>query len=680
MRNKLILIILISLMLLNQPVRAQEDNMFNFELDMLVQTDNESRTRMSQYIQAVLAPLGIKVNLIPIDFYQLSAHLFEKSNHKWDLSIAAFNILPWDTYKNSRTDDYWGLSQYDTFIDDLLGYSNKTRQAFQKQNNGVSQDDVENLIQDFRQTFDLEERQQKSDTISRKFLDELLYFFPLVDNLEYRITPTSLKEFDPREGIFNSIYKGAYFLPDGNRNASTNELRLQLAGYLTFRNQRDYLSSYLIMFDDLGRPHPDFATQWELSDWLMENGTIIDNGKNKFWMRDDGYMVQMNETTLQSPIGQAIYDPYLITLKDWEFSYWLKQQPHRSTPSPEITTFRKYDFDFDYTNNSMTVYSPEPSIKDIDIINKVTLYPEGILNTTLTYVNESGTFTGTPKELAETGIDPLSTEEFQYLSNVPMITDPFIPTNSSFDFNWVESSWYFTDTLREKYHFPSELDSPGGDFILHAAGSEEPYFFAYNRTISRPNQKPTTLPIDTLKYTWRWLKGAEYFSELFKNGEIDSLNFSPSSQNYELLNSFIQDELVRVTKHSVPVSGQTLYFDLLNPHLQKYNVRRAISLVIDKSVLTQMLDGHIEEWNNPVWSYFSSYNPDIKLGHSYSEARDLMRAEGYSAQETNKFNAAVVSIPPSTITIAEEIITPVIFPYLFLTAFVVKKLKKRKQI
>ncbi|MCE7737115.1 MAG: hypothetical protein GPJ54_19670 [Candidatus Heimdallarchaeota archaeon] len=669
MKN-ILLMLFVFLLFFNTPVTAQEDYRINFELDMTVLPYAQSVQRISQYIQASLAPLGIKVNIIPEGFNEWASHLYEESNSKWDLSIVS-----WSDTTDSVTNDYSGLSQYDPFYDDIMAYSNKTRQEFQYLDNGVSQDDVDESIRDFRRTFDPVARQEKSDKISQDFLDELLYFLPLNNPLSYRITPESLQGYDSEAGIIQSIYKGVYLDPSENRNASTNELRLQIAGA---RNPRDPKNSYLMLLDDSGRPHPDFAIQWELSDWDMGNGTIVKNGKNKFWMRDDGYMVQQNTTGFSGEPGTAIHEPYHITLKDWEFSYWLKQQPHQFTHDLDTSTIQKFIFDFNYNENSITAYNSDPFISDMDKLNELQLYPEGILNTTLTYMNETHNITGTPKELADLGINPLLTEEFQYLNQEPMITDAFINTGSRFDFNWVESSWYITDELREKYHFPSELDSPEGDFILHEPGAEEPYFFAYNRTEINPFQKATTLPINTLIYTWRWLKDTNYFAKLFQVDEIDTFMFFPSIENYDLLESFENDVSTRVALERHSVSGFLMYFDLLNPHLQKYKVRRAISMAIDRSVLTQMLDGHYEEWNNPVWPNYSEYNPSIKLDYSYTQARDLMRSEGYFAQESQDFNTNDVSIPPSTITVAKDIIAPMIFPYLFLSAYVARRLKNKR--
>ena len=101
-------------------------------------------------------------------------------------------------------------------------------------------------------------------------------------------------------------------------NFPTNILRL---GVGAMKDYRADLHNYLMIFDGKGNPHPDLAIQWEQTDWVLENNTVIENGKNVFLIRDDAYFEP-------GSFYDSSYLPTKLGLKDFEFTYWLNQNSH----------------------------------------------------------------------------------------------------------------------------------------------------------------------------------------------------------------------------------------------------------------------------------------------------------------------------------------------------------------
>lgn len=308
--------------------------------------------------------------------------------------------------------------------------------------------------------------------------------------------------------------------------------------------------------------------------------------------------------------------------------------------------------EFNYTANTMTVYNPQPLATDIYDMNAWFLYPEAYLNNTILHYEETdGSYTeATVTELVAMGKNPKFTDELAgYYFDEWITTEPY---------NVIEQVWdegYVLLKLRDLYHFPSELDSPDQDFIIHEPGPETPYYFAYNVAVESPAQKPTTIPVDTIML---------YFDDLihqrFLDGNMDIASFNPDNGNMDMLEKLKEDSNINIKPLYDLFSGQLLSFDLSNEHLAKYNVRKAIASAIDKDVLVQLQNGEVERWDNPVWLYYQDlYNPNIRIDYDYAVARDLMREEGYWAAETPDFSTKEVIILDLT-TVPEDTILPLV--------------------
>jgi ABC-type transport system substrate-binding protein len=150
------------------------------------------------------------------------------------------------------------------------------------------------------------------------------------------------------------------------------------------------------------------------------------------------------------------------------------------------------------------------------------------------------------------------------------------------------------------------------------------------------NTKPTSQGLETITYTV--INDVNTQLIKFESGEIDQ--FGSSALGAEVVNAHeTSDDFV--VKDFIPNSGaRMLFFNTDNPHLKKFNVRLAITKAMDREKLVAIHDGLGQAWWNLaypnkqtgtfVWDEVQ--NP---IPFSYEEARDLMRAEGYTARDSN---------------------------------------------
>ena len=216
----------------------------------------------------------------------------------------------------------------------------------------------------------------------------------------------------------------------------------------TFGNMVDYRAdqnNYLMIFDGKGNPHPDLAIQWEQTDWVLDNNTVIENGKNIFLIRDDAYREP-------GSFYNASYPSTKLGLKDFEFTYWLNQNSHLWYWEPgSFYTGTTYNLEryyrsiiptveFNYTANTMTVYNPQPLATDIYDMNAWFLFPEAYFNNTILHFEESdGSYTeATITELVAMGKNPKLTDELsRYFWDEFIITEPYNVIDQLWDDGYV---------------------------------------------------------------------------------------------------------------------------------------------------------------------------------------------------------------------------------------------------
>jgi hypothetical protein len=359
------------------------------------------------------------------------------------------------------------------------------------------------------------------------YMDKLLYNYPLLASSKYDTFPKDLdvSKVKVMNGLFpNWLFTGAgwsnqkdsfarYFPECGNEPCNLDYL--QFTSTSAYQRAR-LLTSNMILLDQNLQPRPGLAKQWEMSDWdIYGNGSnIIENGKNKFWIRDDAYYIR---NTYNGP-EELPGGPYTVQPEDLIFTQYLDDRLNNHQGINMV------DWEVNHTENSVTFYGSQTNLNTPTNFGFIVPTPTFLLNKTLTY---NSTFSATPYELLELGLSPYDTREWDDYEVDPVTAGPYYLSE------YVYNN-YSRFSLRDDYWYPNEWDSPNHDFVKHDDKIIEPYYFTYNATENKPFQKPTKLNIvnyefkiiDTEKYGTGSLAAFKAREEAYLNHEIDVLDLS----------------------------------------------------------------------------------------------------------------------------------------------------------
>ena len=633
MKIRVILIIIVLLgstfVLLNSNAQSQEAN---FTIVIETNLGNARREAYAYYLATVLPYLGINVELRFLPFSQFVGDLLFVSPKPYGIGIVGFvggSVIAPDFYDLYHSQGFFGDLLYQLASDEWQSWLPNDPGS-----GGITQREVDNLIGNMTNSFDLlGERKQLTLQFQQMFMEQLLYDYPLLAPIGIFSIWHGLENFDPEEGTFGSAYLGAYWgnetPSDRQNNASTIAVRLasitgnfdplQVADSET-KQLLEGLFPQLLMFSKRDySPHPFLAKQFNWTTWYnapnpdpMVGGTIdIPYGRMDFWINDDWFWRYPNGT---------VFGP--VTVDDVKFSFDLRTVPHTLINGKSAYQYIDH-VETNATEGRVSVFVSLPRVDDIITFGDMDIVPYGLLGGDLHFAN--GT---TINALNDTIYNPFETEEWNAFENNPVQSGPYYIDFS--DVNQYKLGEYIYKWANPDFTFPNEWDSP--NFDLRSPEAEDAYFFAWaDDPNTAEHEKPTKMTINQFYYPIVWDFNAEL--SLFEAGEVDLT--SPTAFGANELQAQINDPRFDVHIVSTTATADLLIFNLLDPNLKKYNVRRAIAHMVDKESLNYIIMNLQDPQDSPVKPFFKNnyYSDQWKIPFDYEAAKSFMRQEGYAVPD-----------------------------------------------
>jgi len=643
----------------------------NFQLVVETNTGNRRRESFALYLKQVLAPFGIDVTVIGKPFNQFVGDLLHFTGATWDIAIVGFSggspFAPGFVDLYACDGGFFGVLTYqlcDPAWDAALNQSSTA------QGHPLNQAMVDDLIYQIDQEFNMVQRKALTNTFQEWFMTQLLYDYPLLAPTGIVGIWAGFDGYDADEGIIGSAFTGGkwnYATHPNLANDRTNgadEVAYSigsidqnfdpLQGASTSQSAaKANLFPTLTMFDKSYVAHPNVAIQYELSPWagapvLNESSCsgdniatcedtgdiqVIENGHMQFKIRDDVYWVN----TTGGPTKTA----HKVQAEDFAFTFDLYRSPNMVINGQSSYQF-VYDVQYDNAAGTVDLYIYKPTIDD-QFFGSYQAVPKWLLGGDL-HLENGSVFNALDETV---GLNVTALFQNDNLSPVDSVEW------NAFEKNPVQAGAYyvdFTDPTMNKdgeflhkkanpfFWFPNEKDAPGGDFNLNTPGIESTYYFDYNG--SNPTNDLTIhkiiLPI---------VEDLTVDLSLFKSGEID-LN-SPDFFGGSEIKKQESDSRWEVHNFVTSSTADLLMFNILNPDLAQYDVRRAIAHAVNKDELGAIVDNLREPQDSPVkLQFLDFYNDQWKIPYDPSAAATLLEGAGYT----------VVGIPTiSTIVQTSEV-------------------------
>jgi hypothetical protein len=312
------------------------------------------------------------------------------------------------------------------------------------------------------------------------------------------------------------------------------------------------------------------------------------------------------------------------------------------------------------TDDTLTVWYDELGRTPDDDINfAISPLPAHLLGGDLTYTNatDDSVTVGTIKELvfdrlfdnddSTVALDPWDTAEWDAYESVAGNT-----VVGAYVLDELEVGEYFNFKSRADFWYPNEWDidtfyDDGADFTALEASSgfadlsvwaphrdvdQEAYNWAFAGSES-DHTKPTSQGIDVIEYPIIADINADLIA--FEAGQLDA--FGSNGLGAEQVQKHEENPDL-ILKAIVPNQGpELIVFNLLNEHLQKIDVRRAITLALDRENFVKIHDGFATPWYSVAYPNSGLYDTKQASGASYDykAAAALMKANGYFAADDN---------------------------------------------
>jgi hypothetical protein len=564
----------------------------------------------------------------------------------------------------------------------MLQLNDEDWQAHQETDIGYTAAEIDDMIYDIDYELDLQARYDKYDTFNQFYYDNLLYDLPLVSRTFRTAVWTGYggpnnEKWDPQEGIMPSRALGAKWeaaSTPATRKSALDEMVLSTTipnSYLLDPWQSEdsaqtditrYMHSSFLSFDKNWLPHPDLAWNFafdvesktfpDAANWTGVLNSDIGSVEFTFLLRDDAFWsatvdkdgnvvpaeaVDANDFRLTMDMYATFVDSALYDVNGEDtFNYVLDYEVG--------STLRADD--------TFTVWFWDEARTPDDIINygAISPLPDHLLGGTLTYLNGTEPDIFSPVEVGMV-FNPWDSEEWNSWESVAGHT-----LVGAYALDDLVEGEYYTYSERDDFYFPNEWDVAtyddgadteqaalethfGVDFSTWAPSDtrtdvvDTAYYWAYAGT-EATKVKPTTQNL--AKFTWLSIIDVNNRLLKFEAGELDA--FGSDSLGAEQVNTHVNDPRFQV-KTVVPNRGpELLIFNLLNPHLQFYDVRKAISLALDREKFVAIQDGFASPWFSIAYPNSGVFDNVQATGHEYSYegARDLMLGLGYAAADSNE--------------------------------------------
>jgi ABC-type transport system substrate-binding protein len=668
-----------------QHVKSQ-DIQTNFQAWFFTQAGSRITEAYALYLKQALAPLGIDVKVVAKPFGQFVGDLQHyTTGHPFDLAQIRFangGPIPAFMWAYHSTDTSFGQSFYQLNDPDW--------QAWQEVDTGVKTADVDALLEAIEFEVDIAKRQALVDQFAELYMTKLLYDFPMVSGI-FRTAmwkgyggPNN-ELWDVDEGTTTSRALGAIWTsnPSVRQGSGSNTTTLRLSqvnpSKKTFDPGQSFdtatsaisgpMSTVPILFDKGFAPHPGLAVQWYVQDWFGDSDDNVSTpddwsrqGHHTFVFRDNA--VWPATTDYQgNPVPARTMDAndMLLQLEAQQLTQIIVNGQEAFIPmlKANVTTTV-------FTNDTLDVYIKAGRTAPDDMF-KYGSYnaplPYHLLGGDLHLTDENGTYVGTMQELDALGKNPQDSDEWSHWASEsghsligPYEIQDYV--DSEYRSYNARSDWYYPnewDTVKEYAAHTTEYDALA--MRLNATNPPDLSYFAPHLYTERQDAyywsyasdetnmvKPTNQGITTVFHVIIEDTNARLLA--YEAGTIDV--FGSSSLGAQKVEDHENNPDMVVQTQTPDRGPELLVFNLLHPHLKKLEVRLAIAHALDKTKLIKIHDGFAQRVDSPVWKFQGSWYKPFPLDYNYTEARDLMRSNGYFAAETNAPISTVPQPPVST--------------------------------
>ncbi|MCE7733857.1 MAG: hypothetical protein GPJ54_03195 [Candidatus Heimdallarchaeota archaeon] len=482
------------------------------------------------------------------------------------------------------------------------------------------------------------------------FYEKLLYSIPLVSPKKDIAIWDGYENYDVNEGLIRSLMLGSYWSNNPSRTGNQTHLnipfRSSLNGeYLNLTSNfddsnifiSDLVHDSLLYYDKNSDPHPAIAYNYHSREVNYDHDKDI--GTPPIPVQE--YTYYLGNESFWSPVNfEGInYDKKKVNAND--FALALDFITH---PLTNYNSKYKYSSILDYgvitsvfENDTLIIRINKNfhSLNDEFNLGNIKPLPYHLLGEDLTL------FDGNIINIDNPGFNPQDTLEWNMWNSLDnhRTTGQFelvSHDDESYDFKVREDYWYPSEN-KSSIYFPSVLVEEILNnnkfnisvFAPHLSNNNNEYYWV------DPIHKIQTISLVLIDNTHVALQH-------FESGKIDIFNpYRLGQINVEKFKTSENHEYYQFAGDRNPI---LLNFDLTNPHLKKFAVRKAIAHVLDKEKFINIYDGFAANQESVISIDYPQYHSTYTISYDYITSRDLMRAEGYQAIDTNDY-VAYADIP-----------------------------------
>lgn len=592
--NKYIGIFILILLLNTHPVQS-DVVVNNFTISILIPSNNTKFDTIALALKQYWAPLMIKVDIIGVTLPVYQSKLFS-DQHDWDVAIINYNF---DYDNNPLLNEFYNPNS------DLGNSLYQLNQSILAGKNSDSADIFLTSLENYENSVDYVERINEVEKLQKIFNEELLYDIPLLNEPLLVSSLSGFAGFDIEEDLIHSIFLGAFWetIP-GSRSddraddelvyALPNIVKISNPLYAESREERLLVQSLypsLFLEDKYNNIHPYLSTGYS---------HIVDGSYSKWniTIRDD--VVWSDGEVLDAQDVKFTFDMNKFSWIQASGSYYWKYLE-------EVTVINQTAINLSFS---------QFSVDELNLIGSEHIIPEHIYNTS--FVSGDGE-TYSPYE---GGFPRDSTEWVSTLKNL-VTAGPYI-------MNLYKPGEYIELIANEHFWFPSENKLPH-PMNINSNTKPGAYYFNYDDNpqtgyIEETNQ----LKIRKLNFQFSDQtvidKNSVYL--LFDSGKRDFIEFDRIDSSSKYLSSQSFQFYSKENKNS----GIKILFNSQFEEVKLYDVRRALSLAINRIKIRDVMGTGYQVQNTIVNSAFADYYDDTyALYYDYNEARDLFRENGLVA-------------------------------------------------
>ncbi|MCE7737217.1 MAG: hypothetical protein GPJ54_20180 [Candidatus Heimdallarchaeota archaeon] len=611
MRNKYVGVLILILLLNVQPVQPDVIGN-NFTISILLPSDNTKFDTIAQALNQFWTPLRLIVDPIGVTLPVYQSKLLS-DEPDWDVALFYYNF---DFDNNPILNEFYDpnsdlgniLYQLDTSI--LEGKTSDSASNFYE-----SLDIYDNSI-------NYNDRKNEVEKLQRIFNEELLFDIPLLNEPLLIASLSGFDGFDIEEDLLHSIFLGASWksIP-GTRSddrvddelvyALPNIVKISNPLYAESREEKlivQSIYSSLFIEDKYNSMHPYLSTGYS---------HIIDDVSSKW------------NITIRDDVVWS--DGEILDAQDVKFTFdmnkfsWIQASGNDYWKYLETVTV--------LNQTTLSLSFSQFSVNELHLIGSELIIPEHIYNSSFTSSD------GTTFLPYEGGFPKDSVEWVSFLKN-PVTAGPYV-------INSIETGEFIDLIANEHFWFPTEnkLSLPLNTNSFTRPGN---YFFNY------ADNPQTGLIEETNQLTIRNLnfqfsdqsiidKNSVYL--LFDTGKRDFIEFDRIDSSSKYLSSQDYQFYIRENKNS----GIKILFNSQFEEVKSYDIRRALSLTINRTKIRDVLGTGYQVQNSIVNTAFTEYYDDTyALYYDFDEARDLFRKNGLVAfDNTTAFSdAGTISLNP----------------------------------